>query len=185
MAYAQIDWHDFVVVETVVFTDADELADLPPPTSLSDLQHASLEQKAMNSLHSTNLRIEEAMPTSEDYYSNDMYNQQQQQPGVVEEEYEQMEVEMEPDSDNEDEEDVRIRERQEARQRAEQAKAEAQGGAAPMKIRSDYVPRAAANAASRRSVQTAQCPNCKQMIPLNELENHMRSKFFLDVISRN
>ena len=31
MAYAQIDWHDFVVVETVLFTDADEQADLPPP----------------------------------------------------------------------------------------------------------------------------------------------------------
>jgi splicing factor 3A subunit 1 len=42
IAYAQIDWHDFVVVETVLFTDADEQADLPPPTSLNDLQSASL-----------------------------------------------------------------------------------------------------------------------------------------------
>ena len=44
VAYAQIDWHDFVVVETVLFTEADDQADLPPPTSLNDLPSASLEQ---------------------------------------------------------------------------------------------------------------------------------------------
>ncbi|RAH43398.1 putative pre-mRNA splicing factor, partial [Aspergillus brunneoviolaceus CBS 621.78] len=60
IAYAEIDWHDFVVVETVLFTAADDQIDLPPPTSLHDLQSASLEQKAMMSLNP--LRIEEAMP---------------------------------------------------------------------------------------------------------------------------
>lgn len=62
LAYAQVDWHDFVVVETVVFTEADDQTDLLPPTSLNDLQHASLEQKAMMSLHPGQRRIEEAMP---------------------------------------------------------------------------------------------------------------------------
>lgn len=68
--YAQIDWHDFVVVETVLFTESDDQADLPPPTSLTDLQSASLEQKAAMSLNP--LRIEEAMPTDLDnptYYN--------------------------------------------------------------------------------------------------------------------
>ncbi|KAL8826280.1 MAG: hypothetical protein Q9191_003893, partial [Dirinaria sp. TL-2023a] len=46
LEYAQIDWHDFVVVETVLFEEADDQADLPPPPSLNDLQSASLEQKA-------------------------------------------------------------------------------------------------------------------------------------------
>jgi splicing factor 3A subunit 1 len=63
LEYAQIDWHDFVVVETVLFTEADDQAELPPPASLSDLQSASLEQKAAMSLQPSNMRIEEAMPT--------------------------------------------------------------------------------------------------------------------------
>ncbi|RAL10568.1 putative pre-mRNA splicing factor [Aspergillus homomorphus CBS 101889] len=70
IAYAEIDWHDFVVVETVLFTDTDDQIELPPPTSLNDLQSASLEQKAMMSLNP--LRIEEAMPTdfgAETYYN--------------------------------------------------------------------------------------------------------------------
>jgi splicing factor 3A subunit 1 len=176
LAYAQIDWHDFVVVETVLFTDADEQADLPPPTSLNDLQSASLEQKAMMSLN-PNMRIEEAMPTSEDWdqssypaaqqtYGTDIpYRQQQETPDVT------MHA---PEQD--DEEEAYIRERTEARAKAQQAQAEARGGAGPMKIRSDYVPRAAAQAASRRGIQTALCPNCGQQIPLNELDQHMRSK---------
>ncbi|KAK6502331.1 SF3a splicing factor complex subunit [Arthrobotrys conoides] len=172
LAYAQIDWHDFAIVETITFTEADDHADLPPPTSLSDLQHASLEQKALMSLNSNQLRIEEAMPTAEDYDSGTYIPEPMQE---EEEEDETMDVAMEPDSDNEDEEMARIRERREAQARAEQARAEAQGGTAPMKIRSDYVPRAATAAANRRgAAQTTICPNCKQPIPLDELEQHMR-----------
>ncbi|GAN07071.1 splicing factor 3A subunit 1 [Mucor ambiguus] len=47
LAYASIDWHDFVVVETVEFTDADEQAELPPPMSLSELENMSLAQKRL------------------------------------------------------------------------------------------------------------------------------------------
>ncbi|KAG7120012.1 Pre-mRNA-splicing factor like protein [Verticillium longisporum] len=36
--FARIDWNDFVVVETIVFNDVDEQANLPPPTNLADLQ---------------------------------------------------------------------------------------------------------------------------------------------------
>lgn len=68
VTYAQIDWHDFVVVETVLFNEADDQAELPAPTSLSDLQSASLEQKAMMSLAPHNMRIEEAMPTDDSSY---------------------------------------------------------------------------------------------------------------------
>lgn len=61
-AYAQIDWHDFVIVETVVFDEADEQTDLPPPTTLNDIVNASLEEKGKMSLQPSNRRIEEAMP---------------------------------------------------------------------------------------------------------------------------
>jgi splicing factor 3A subunit 1 len=176
MTYAQIDWHDFVVVETVVFTEADDQAQLPPPTSLSELQFASLDQKAMMSVNSHNMRIEEAMPEDNDYYNN--YPQQTHQmapPPVPQPAYQpQYQDTRMRNTDEEDEEEQRIRERTEARQRAQQAQAEAKGGAAPMKIKENYVPRAAARAANRQNIVL--CPNCRQQMPVSELEEHMRSK---------
>lgn len=175
--YAQIDWHDFVVVETVVFTEADDQANLPPPTPLSDLQYASLDQKAMMSMNNHNMRIEEAMPDEMDYYG--AYPQQQQHqmapPPVPayqpQPSYQDTRMQ---NTEEEDEEEQRIRERTEARQRAQQAQAEAKGvGAAPMRIKENYVPRAAARAANRQNMVV--CPNCRLQMPANELEEHMRS----------
>jgi splicing factor 3A subunit 1 len=179
MTYAQIDWHDFVVVETVVFTEADDQAQLPPPTSLSELQFASLEQKAMMSVSSHNMRIEEAMPEDNDYYNN--YPQQPQAmqmapPPVPQPAYQpQYQDTRMQNTDEEEEEEQRIRERTEARQRAQQAQAEARGAPPPMKIKENYVPRAAARAANRQNMVL--CPNCRQQMPAAELEEHMRSKF--------
>jgi splicing factor 3A subunit 1 len=191
LTYSQIDWHDFVVVETVVFTDADDQANLPPPTSLSELQYASLEQKAKISI-SSNMRIEEAMPTDDDDayngYTQPNYNiphhpayPNQQAPSA--QPYQAMPPSQaaygmapppRPNGNVEDEEAQRIREREEARVRMQQAHAEAKGGAAPMKIKENYIPRAAARAANRQGTQMALCPNCKEQIPMNELEAHMR-----------
>ncbi|KAI1178851.1 Pre-mRNA splicing factor PRP21 like protein-domain-containing protein [Nemania sp. FL0916] len=192
LSYAQIDWHDFVVVETVVFTDADDQANLPPPTSLSELQYASLEQKAKISI-SSNLRIEEAMPTDEDnayngYAPQPNYNlphhpaypaqhpipSQPYQPSPPPPPSYGMAPPPRPNGAVEDEESQRIREREEARARMQQAQAEAKGGSAPMKIKENYVPRAAARAANKQGTQMALCPNCKEQIPMNELDAHMR-----------
>lgn len=172
LSYAQIDWHDFVVVETVLFTEADEHTNLPPPTSKSDLQFASLDQKAMMSISSHNMRIEEAMPEDNDYYNS--YPQQPQQmapPPIQAMQYPQRPARH---AEEEDEEEQRIRERTEARQRAQHAQAEAKGGAAPMRIKENYVPRAAARAANK--VNLVICPNCRTQMPANELDEHMRSK---------
>lgn len=169
MSYAQIDWHDFVVVETVVFTDADDQADLPPPTSLSDLQHASLEQKAMMSLYPISLRIEEAMPTSDPEPIETPYHQhqRQQRQQAAHEEEDGMDMEMEG-SDDED----RERQKEQDRKRQAQEAAKQGLGQGQMKIRSDYVPRALAK---RQQGQLGMCPNCQQSIPLDEMEDHMRS----------
>lgn len=171
LSYAQIDWHDFVVVETVLFTEADDQANLPPPTSLSELQFASLDQKAMMSINSTGMRIEEAMPEEETYYNPYAPQAQQMQPPPTPAQPQQQDTHMR--NAEEDEEEQRIRERTEARARAQQAHAEAKGGAVPMKIRDNYVPRAAQRAAK---AQLALCPNCGQQIPYSELDEHMRSK---------
>lgn len=174
LSYAQIDWHDFVVVETVLFTEADDQTNLPPPTSLSELQFASLEQKAMMSINSHNMRIEEAMPEDTDYYGSYPPQPQQMAPPPVPTPQPAYQNSRARNAEEEEEEE-RIRERAEARKRTQAAQAEAKGGAAPMKIKENYVPRAAARAANKQNVVI--CPNCKQQMPANELDEHMRSKY--------
>lgn len=188
--FARIDWNDFVVVETIVFNEADDAANLPPPTTLNDLQYASLEERNKVSVSST-LRIEEAFPfedTSYNAYPVPTYGaqappaQQQQAPQPQQaapppQTYgASMPLASRTKSAEEDAELQRIQEREQERLRMQQAQSEARGGVAPMKIRENYVPRAAQRAASKFGTQTAMCPNCKQQIPLNEMDEHMRSE---------
>lgn len=184
MEFARIDWNDFVVVETIVFTDSDDHADLPPPTTLNDLQYASLEEKNKMSI-SSNLRIEEAFPFEDTNFNispPQVYGVQNQtsaqQPA-------QQARDTPPAYSNgspaptgpmfpdEADEARRIHEREQEQQRLYQAQSEARGGLPAMKIKENYVPRAAQRAANR-GMQTALCPNCKQQVALNEMEEHMR-----------
>ncbi|KXX77203.1 Splicing factor 3A subunit 1 [Madurella mycetomatis] len=185
--FARIDWNDFVVVETIVFTEADDQANLPPPTTLNDLQYASLEERNKVSISST-LRIEEAFPfedTTYNAYPPQTYGAQapaaQTQPAAPAYQAAGTASYGAPSpatarakSAEEEAEAQRAQEREQERLRMQQAQAEARGGAAPMKIKENYVPRAAQRAASKFGTQTAMCPNCKQQIPLNEMDEHMR-----------
>ena len=180
LEYHQIDWGDFVLVESVLFNEADDQAELPAPTSLSDLQSASLEQRAMMSLQPHNMRIEEAIPTDEDpAYAIPAPPVQMPLPHLP---YvpspqatpvQQNGYGAPPPVADEDEE--AIKERAAARERAQQAQAAAKAGPGSMRIRNDYVPRAQAK---RKNQQMATCPNCKQPVPVDEMDEHIRSKFF-------
>jgi splicing factor 3A subunit 1 len=191
--FARIDWGDFVIVETITFSDEDDNTNLPPPTTLGELQYASLEDRNKASI-SANLRIEEAMPGEEDLIQNGATEarpssfplpvhtgyapqQQAQTPQHVPSPVPVYGAAAPQQSAQEEEELRRIQERSAAQARMQQAQSEARGGLGPMKIRENYVPRAAQKAASKQGTQMALCPNCKQQIPLNELEAHMRSKF--------
>lgn len=46
--YGSIDWQDFTIVETITFTDMDEVAELNKPLNKSDLEYRSLVQKEGN-----------------------------------------------------------------------------------------------------------------------------------------
>jgi splicing factor 3A subunit 1 len=183
IAYAQIDWHDFVVVETVLFTDQDEQTELPPPTTLNDLQSASLEQKAMMSLARADRRIEEAMPT--DDMSSYAYGQQSYAvpppqaygyapsppvPGPV------------PAYSPSPQPPQQVPIPQPAYSPAPPAvptppqstaspAPHIVPGQPPMRIRDNYVPRAQQRAARGA---TGLCPNCGQQIPLAEMDQHLR-----------
>lgn len=164
--YAQIDWHDFVVVETVLFDEADDSAELPPPTSLNDLQSASLEQKAAMSLNP--LRIEEAMPT--DLEAPTYYNAYPSQPepfippSVSPYPQAQAQMPYPPPMDPGVQYPPAV---------PAEAPMPAAPGQPPMRIRSDYVPRAQARRQQAAGAM-ALCPNCHQQIPVAELEQHMR-----------
>lgn len=180
--FARIDWGDFVIVDTITFTDADEQINLPPPTSLAELQYASLEDRNKVSIGS-NMRIEEAFPGED--LENDVAAQPSfpiaihpgyaPQPAAFQQKTSEPKHPQAPQkSAQELEEDRRIQERAEAQDRMHQAQAEARGAPSNVKIRENYVPRAAQKMA--RQSQMALCPNCKQMIPEDEMQEHMRSK---------
>ncbi|KAH7309134.1 Pre-mRNA splicing factor PRP21 like protein-domain-containing protein [Stachybotrys elegans] len=183
--FARIDWGDFVVVETITFDESDENSNLPPPTTLSDLQYASLEDRNKASI-SANLRLEEAFPGEEEMGYNGQpqpsyplpvhtgYAPHQPIQPSYPAAYQPHANGHPPMSALDEEEERRIQERAEAQARMHQAQSEARGGIAPMKIKENYVPRAAQKAANRIGTQMALCPNCKQQIPMNELEAHMR-----------
>lgn len=187
LAYAQIDWHDFVVVETVMFTEADEQAELPPPTTLNDLQSASLEQKAMMSLARPDMRIEEAMPTDDmnGYAYHDAYAPPQNNgwippeaaapvmpgyaPSPIPPQPSPMPVPIPSYSPVPAiPPPAAIPSPQPPPSTASPAPLP---GQPPMRIKSDYIPRAQQRAA--RSA-TALCPNCGQQIPVAELDAHLR-----------
>ncbi|KAJ5219889.1 hypothetical protein N7468_009093 [Penicillium chermesinum] len=158
--YAEIDWHDFVVAETIVFTEEDEKEELPPPMSLHDLQTASLEQRAAMSMNT--LRIEEAMPTDLDtptYYNAS--NQPAPGPSSVSPYPAQAQGPYQPPP------------MAPGFQAPPAPPMPAAPGQPPMRIRSDYVPRAQARR-QQAPGPMALCPNCKQQIPVAELEQHMR-----------
>lgn len=43
--YQSIDWHDFVTVQFIDFTDTDQNLALPPPTSIAELESIPLAQR--------------------------------------------------------------------------------------------------------------------------------------------
>ncbi|KAA8892650.1 Pre-mRNA splicing factor PRP21 like protein-domain-containing protein [Sphaerosporella brunnea] len=167
LAYAQIDWHDFVVVETVVFTEADDQTDLPPPQNLQDLQFASLEQKNMMSLHPTQLRIEEAMPTDDlsAYYQQPAPPQPQPRP-------QQQQYPPPPPPQNIwTPPPAAPVQPQPQEQYVQPMQLDTHPKPASMKIRQAALPRALQK---RHQEATGICPNCQQAIPLSEMEAHMR-----------
>lgn len=177
--YATIDWHDFAVIATVLFDEADDAADLPAPALLNDLQSQSLEQKAMVSLSTR--RLEEAMPDENTYYNVSQQSvppQQNYTPAAPPVQpfypaYAPPNDFMPTAQRTREEESARLARERDA-ENDQRARAMAAARGAPGRIVTDYVPR---TAAKKASTHMAVCPNCKQSIPANEMEEHIRSEY--------
>jgi splicing factor 3A subunit 1 len=172
--YASIDWDDFQIIGEIFFTDADETYDLPGPTSLNDLQSASLEQRAKNS----SLLIEEAMPTEDmtqwqqPAYSTPAPPVQPMQPmQPIQPMYPvQMPYGPTPPAQPAFSPPPGM---PQMPMSEDMPRTASPAGAVPRRIVQNAAPRAAAR---RGRVTMATCPNCKQQIPYDELEQHMKSK---------
>ena len=46
-ANAEIDWHDYAIVQTIEFTAADANSELPPPMNVQEVENMTLAQKRM------------------------------------------------------------------------------------------------------------------------------------------
>jgi splicing factor 3A subunit 1 len=165
--------HDFGVIATVLFDEADDAAELPAPESLANLQSASLEQKAAISLNTK--RIDEAMPDDVTYYNASQQHaiptpSYSAMPPPGQASYAPMPsapADYRTDAQRRQEEEARAA--QAERDRAAQAQAAARGAPGSMKIRTDYVPKG-----KKANVPMNMCPNCKQSFPADEIAEHIR-----------
>ncbi|KAF9091023.1 SF3a splicing factor complex subunit [Mortierella sp. GBA35] len=151
-AFLSINWQDFVVVQTIEFTEADDLVDLPLPKSLKELENMSLAQKRMIQV------LAETEHTPEDAPQN------------IEIDGGDDDMDME-DSDVEDNDD----DAQESAAGSHEVVMTASQLTAPMKIKEDFVPKAFKGrtaAALQEATQT--CPRCGEQIPLSEMDEHVR-----------
>lgn len=143
-AFAEIDWHDYAVVQTIEFTAADAASELPPPMSVQEVENMTLAQKRMAAM---------IMETTAEEIEAQRARQAEAEAAAAAavggagaasaanggddeamEESDDEDREVQERKKREDEE----RQRELERARAIQASAEAGN---PMKIRTDYVPK--------------------------------------------
>jgi len=189
-AFAEIDWHDYAIVQTIEFTAMDVNSELPPPMSVQEVENMTLAQKRMAAMIMEN--------TAEDVEAHRARQAAAEAEAAAavgsagtggHEEDEGME-----ESDDESEE-TQARQKREAEERAREIaralalQASSVNTAGPMKIRTDYVPKCkclfyhvythlltCAFLVGGKNAKAAMttCTICGQQIPVDELQEHMR-----------
>ena len=134
-ADAVIDWQDFVLVETIEFTQSDMELNLPPPSSIEELRNRSMGEKRMASMimEETGAGPVPGAPTGP---------RSQRQPQQPVQQQQQQDEEMDVEEEDEEQEELRLQrikeEKEQARAREIQRAAMESRG---MKIKKDYVPK--------------------------------------------
>ena len=107
-AFAEIDWHDYAIVQTIEFTAADATSELPPPMSLQEVENMTLAQKRMAAMvMETTVEDVEALRAKQAQEAAEAAIQAQQED----------EAAMEESDDEDKEENERRRREEEERQR--------------------------------------------------------------------
>ncbi|EPT05893.1 hypothetical protein FOMPIDRAFT_1110699 [Fomitopsis schrenkii] len=169
IAFAEIDWHDYAIVQTIEFTAADATAELPPPMSVQEVENMTLAQKRMAAM------VMETTAEDVEAHRARQAAAEAEAAAAVSSAGVALEDAAMDESDDEDTEaqDRRKREEEERAREVERARAiqaNSLDAGAPMKIRTDYVPKVGKKSNERMTT----CTICGQQIPVDELQEHMR-----------
>ncbi|KAF8520200.1 Pre-mRNA splicing factor PRP21 like protein-domain-containing protein [Hysterangium stoloniferum] len=170
IAFAEIDWHDYAIVQTIEFSSADANAELPLPMSVQEVESMTLSQKRMAAMI-----MENTVEDVEAHRAKQAAAEREAAAavggaGVAS-------TDMNTDQTSAEDDEARERkQREEAErikelERAKAVQATSLDAAGPMKIRSDYVPKLGAK--NTKAAMTT-CTVCNQQIPVDELQEHMR-----------
>ncbi|KAF9792348.1 Pre-mRNA splicing factor PRP21 like protein-domain-containing protein [Thelephora terrestris] len=162
IAFAEIDWHDYAIVQTIEFTAADANSELPAPMSVQEVENMTLAQKRMAAMvMETTAEDVEAHRARQAAAEAEAAAAVGRVGGTGGDEDAAMEQ-------SDDEEDPRQQE-QGVVQRIDTIPAVPETG--NIKIRTDYVPKLGQK--NQKQTMTA-CSICGQQVPVNELQEHMR-----------
>ncbi|KAJ3767491.1 Pre-mRNA splicing factor PRP21 like protein-domain-containing protein [Lentinula raphanica] len=169
IAFAEIDWHDYAIVQTIEFTVADATSELPPPMSVQEVENMTLAQKRMAAMI-----MENTVEDVEAHRAKQAAAEAEAAAAVGNAGVGGDDAAME-ESDEEDDEERMKREQEEQRKEIERVKAiqasSLNAATGPMKIRTDYVPKLGSKNA--KTAMTT-CSICGQQIAVDELQEHMR-----------
>ncbi|KAJ7219077.1 Pre-mRNA splicing factor PRP21 like protein-domain-containing protein, partial [Mycena pura] len=169
IAFAEIDWHDYHIVQTIEFTSADANSELPPPMSVQEVENMTLAQKRMAAMIMENTADEIEAHRAKQAAAEAEAAAAVGGAGIGGD----TDVLME-ESDDEEAEDRKQRDAEAHEKEIERAKAlqaNSMNATGPMKIRTNYVPKLGAK--NNKEAMTA-CTICGQQIPVDELQEHMR-----------
>lgn len=154
-AFSKIDWHDFCIAETINFGPEDQQIDLPQPCSLQTLQAMPVSQR----LEMWSGRQNEAFnPNPSNNQSLDIEDDEEEME-IEDNEEEYMKPQLMPVSMNS------------VKAANEIIMGSALGSAGPIKIKSDYIPKAASLASTEL---TQICSICKASVPISKIDEHIR-----------
>jgi len=141
-AFAEIDWHDYAIVQTIDFTVADANSELPPPMSVQEVENMTLAQKRMAAMVMENtageIEAHKARQAAAEAEAAAAVGGAGAGAAAEDED-----AAMEQSDDEDDEVQQRKKSEDEERVRElERARAiQSSASAGPMKIRTDYVPK--------------------------------------------
>jgi splicing factor 3A subunit 1 len=130
VAFAEIDWHDYAIVQTIEFTQADAQAELPAPMSLQQVESMTLAQKRVAAMiHET--AADDVVAHRQRQAAEDEATAHAAAAAEAAIAAARADAATSYDMNEDDE----------AEKEAERARALGAGGSGQMKIRSDYVPK--------------------------------------------
>ncbi|KAF7978110.1 hypothetical protein HWV62_1524 [Athelia sp. TMB] len=169
IAFAEIDWNDYAIVQTIEFTAADANSELPPPMSVQEVENMTLTQKRMAAMI-----MEDTSGDVEALRAQQAAAEAAAAAGVGSAGIADEDATMDQSDDEDDAAIVRRKREQEEREkeieRARAIQANSVNASGPMKIRTDYVPKLGA----KKGAAMTTCTICGQQIAVDELDEHMR-----------